>query len=206
MEEGAKFFIYRIVNSHLKSNTYIIYNDENVIVTIIDPGEIISEKLLNLLTLKKNSEFSVFLTHKHYDHIYGLKALCSSYKVKVFLNEKCFENINNSKKNLSEFLDMEKINNNLPSSVYLVHDHEEVFLHKLKFVFYFTPGHSEGGICFGVDKYFFSGDTVMQYKVPTNLPGGSKVELNKTKMKLKTILPNYDWILPGHGDRYNLIK
>ncbi len=81
-------------------------------------------------------------------------------------------------------------------------DDEDVQICGINFRFYSTPGHSEGGICIGLNDILFTGDTVLLHKVTANLPGGSKSELLKSVKRLGSILPNYRMIYPGHGKPY----
>jgi|APCry1669193181_1035450.scaffolds.fasta_scaffold31161_3 glyoxylase-like metal-dependent hydrolase (beta-lactamase superfamily II) len=194
MFSNSNFFVEKHTNPPFQSNTYIIYSKNNKIIAIIDPGESIYEKV--------NCEnLNVILTHEHFDHISGLQKLSTNFFVKLFLSQKCRENINNSKINLSEYILKNKIDEILPSNFKIVDDNELIIINDLAFRFYITPGHSEGGICIGFDKYIITGDTILNSKkIVTNLPGGSKEQLKNTNIKLKYILKNYDYILPGHGE------
>lgn len=203
MKAEGKPLIHQLVNSHFNSNTFVFHNETMEVTAIVDPGELHPEKLLEFLAFNPSDSYSVILTHEHNDHIAGLGVLCSMFSIKLFLSQKCWENLNNPKRNLSEYLDVGNIDNITPSEIYIVSDGEKVSINNVAFTFYDTPGHSEGGICIGVRDIIFTGDTVLQYnKVTTNLPGGSKNELKTTQQKLKGILPEYAFIYPGHGDVY----
>ena len=200
MYKSSNFYVEKFINSTFQSNSYIIYSESNNIIAIIDPGKTIIEKI-------NNKNIHVILTHEHVDHIYGLEELCNKYLVTIYLSEKCHKNINDPKKNLSEYVAVCKINNITPNKLYIVNDNEIININKIDFHFYVTPGHSEGGICIGFDKYIFTGDTFMESdKIITNLPGGSKDQLKETNIYLEKILYNYKFILPGHGDIFSINK
>lgn len=198
--------IQQIVNSPFNSNTYIIFGQVDDVIAIIDPGEVKTEYLLNILSQKVKSDFiNVILTHEHFDHIAGLLKLCVSHKIKLYASKKCIESLNDPQKNLSQFLDFQIINQIKPYKIYPVVDSEKIIINKLEFSFYTTPGHSEGSVCIGLGKYIFTGDTLLEsVKTITNLPGGSKHDFHNSKIKLLSILNKYELVYPGHGAAYKI--
>ena len=96
MFSNSNFFVKKFINSTFHSNSYIIYSKTNKIISIIDPRETIIENI-------NCKNINIILTHEHIDHIYGLEQLCNNYLVTIFLSEKCHKNINDPKKNLSEY-------------------------------------------------------------------------------------------------------
>jgi hydroxyacylglutathione hydrolase len=71
----------------------------------------------------------------------------------------------------------------------------------MKFKVLYTPGHSEGSVCFLTDGVLFAGDLVFHGSIGrTDFPGGSMETLvNSVKDKVFT-LPSETRILPGHMD------
>lgn len=198
MYKNCNFFVEKFINSTFQSNSYIIYSKSNNIIAIIDPGEAIIEKI-------NTKNIHIILTHEHVDHIYGLEQLCKNYLVTIYLSDKCLKNINDPKKNLSEYVTKHRINNVIPKKSHIVNDNDIININNIDFHFHITPGHSEGGICIGLDKCIFTGDTFMESsKIITNLPGGSKEQLKKTNIYLEKILDNYKFIFPGHGNIFSI--
>lgn len=203
MKSDNPSIIKQIINPHFNSNTYVIFKNENDSVIIIDPGDTDSKSLLDFLSKKMIKRCNVILTHEHYDHISGLKSLCSLFDTNIFLSSYCFYNLNNPKKNLSDYLDVEVIDNLSNSSFNIVQDTQILDIGGNVFKFYYTPGHSEGSMSFGLNNIIFTGDTLMEnYKTITKLPGGDKLIYEKTKKKLDEILIDYEIIYPGHGPVY----
>ncbi len=200
MKSEVDFKVNQIINSNLKSNTYIIYNEQNDLSVIIDPGDINSKSLINFLLKKKIKNYNVILTHEHYDHISGLKPLCSLFDINLYLSISCFQNLNNPKKNLTEYLDVENLDSLSPKNFHIVHDNEIKLIDDYFFKFFYTPGHSEGSMCIGLNNVIFTGDTLIEnQKTITNLPGGNKYIYEETKKKLNDFLINYEIVYPGHG-------
>jgi hydroxyacylglutathione hydrolase len=200
MESDVFCKVNQIINPHFKSNTYVIYNDQNDLAVIIDPGDTDSKSLINFLLKKNIKNYNVILTHEHYDHISGLHQLCSLFDINLFLSISCFQNLNNPKKNLTEYLDVEILDSLTPRSFHIVYDNETKNIGDYFFKFFYTPGHSEGSMCIGLNNAIFTGDTLIEnHKTITNLPGGDRYLYKKTKIKLDELLIDYEIVYPGHG-------
>ncbi len=203
MKLNNQTFVNQIINPHFNSNTYLIYRNDNDSVIIIDPGNLDSKLLIDFLSKKKSNNYNVILTHEHYDHIAGLKSLSSLFDLNIFLSNFCLDNLSNPKKNLTDYLDVEIIDTLSISNFNIVQDKETVNICGFVFKFYYTPGHSEGSICFGLGNKIFTGDTLIKnQKIITKLPGGNKLSYEKTKGELDDILIDYEMIYPGHGSVY----
>ena len=64
-----------------------------------------------------------------------------------------------------------------------------------------TPGHSEGSVCFLIEKLCFSGDTIFAAGIGrTDFEGGDENKMRKSILHLKNILEGDVLILPGHGE------
>ena len=78
--------IKEIVNSIFTSKTYIVYKEGENNAWLVDIGDI--EPVLDFCKEKGLSLVGVFLTHGHFDHIYGLPALTVYYpSCKVYTTE-----------------------------------------------------------------------------------------------------------------------
>lgn len=69
-------YIHRIVNSVFTSNTYIL-TSEGKSAFLIDIGDV--QPVKELLDNDGKVVKAVFLTHTHYDHIYGIRELIKAY-------------------------------------------------------------------------------------------------------------------------------
>ena len=66
--------IIQFVNSVFGSNTYLIKNDYSKSCYIIDCGD--TEPVIKFLIKNELDLRGIFVTHTHYDHIYGMNRLC----------------------------------------------------------------------------------------------------------------------------------
>ncbi len=129
----------------------------------------------------------ILLTHSHFDHIGALSELRSKLKVPLAAHA--------------------ADSTRLPSPPeMLLNDGDVVSFGKVKLEVLHTPGHTSGSLCFKIDKYLISGDTIF--------PGGpgktrSPVDLRQIINSITDkilVLPDDTEIYPGHGDSTILKK
>lgn len=193
--------IHTIVNGKWKQNCYLVVNSD-LDALLIDPGSepdtiarSISELKLNLI--------GILNTHAHYDHIGAVAKLQEEFEAPFYLNSLDAKlmrqaNLYRIVFESSEFIKIPNINVSLSP-------HNEVLdigLFRVESIF--TPGHTEGGTSFLINKNLFSGDTLL-YSGPgrVDLPGGNAQKLNESFSVLKELDPNY-LVYPGHGKPFLL--
>jgi glyoxylase-like metal-dependent hydrolase (beta-lactamase superfamily II) len=194
--------IRRFVNSIFTSNCYIIIQQKSENVIIVDPGDSHLTDLKDYLTTNNYIVEYVIFTHEHYDHIAGGKLLKDLYGCKFIASKECADAMVNPKKNLSIFYDNKLY---FSPEIDLTVEDLNYFLdwNSLQIKFMMTPGHTKGSICFCVENYIFTGDTLINNtKTVTNLPGGSKISLVKSLELIKSYCNISTILLPGHDDRF----
>jgi glyoxylase-like metal-dependent hydrolase (beta-lactamase superfamily II) len=168
----------------LSSNVYTLGVDE---ITVVDTGvgdhmNALPPKLKTLALDPKNVK-QIILTHTHFDHTGGIKALASLASPKLLLHEQEINNLESFGLNISKLRDGEII---------VAGDHRLEVIH--------TPGHTPGSICLydRKNRILFSGDTVFPDGGfgRTDLPGGESRDLIESLERLTMI--EVDFILPGH--------
>ena len=68
--------VTQIVNSVFTSNTYLVFDDEYDYCWLVDIGDY--DKVADVLPIGMEVR-GVFLTHSHFDHIYGANALYRAF-------------------------------------------------------------------------------------------------------------------------------
>ena len=78
--------IFRIVNRVARENTYLLVNDQAIIV--VDPGSDV-DMILEKITSLNNTVAAILLTHAHYDHIMSLDVVREHFgHPPVYISEK----------------------------------------------------------------------------------------------------------------------
>ncbi len=188
--------IERLESYYNGENCYLVF-DEDKNGIIIDPGsecdDIIAFTESFGVTVK-----DIFLTHCHYDHIWGLKDLRKKLGAKVYSSFECNQNIQNPSVNMSFF--QEKTLKEEPADVILT-DGCITNIGKLKIKTISTPGHTNGGVCFLIDDHLFSGDTLFLRNVGRwDLPKGDEEKLKQSIVNKLYTLDDDVIVHPGHGN------
>jgi len=203
--------VHRIINKPIPSNCFVIY-DKAVgnECLIVDTGSKSDDELLGFISAEQLVPKYIILTHEHFDHCWGVNELVAVYGVPVICSALCAEKIGDIKKNCSVFYDIHQsfeVHCDAISieSLGSVMDFDG---HLIKF--YNTPGHTDASISFVIDKYLFTGDTLMYgVKTPTKLPTGSLAKLKESMELYKSLSKGY-LVMSGHGevvvlDRYEFV-
>ncbi|MDP4679491.1 MAG: MBL fold metallo-hydrolase, partial [Cyclobacteriaceae bacterium] len=68
----------------------------------------------------------------------------------------------------------------------------------------FSPGHTEGSVCFLIESALFTGDTLLKNTIGRiDLPGANKEKLSKSLQMLSKLNGSLD-VYPGHGEQTTL--
>ena len=192
--------VIRIVNSVFRSNTFLI-EDESGMCFLVDCGDIGS--IVRYLQCKEFTLGAVFITHAHYDHIYGLNEVVSNIPfVKVYLSLHGKEGLFSDRLNMSRY--------HSTSFIYEYDDNIEVVENnciislfgrdEMQMKTYETPGHDWSACCFQINNCLFTGDSYLpQHKVVTTFPKSNKREAEKSLERIKKIAVGCN-LYPGHGE------
>jgi glyoxylase-like metal-dependent hydrolase (beta-lactamase superfamily II) len=192
--------VKRFINKPIDSNCFLAYTIENNNCIIIDPG---SEDSTEIIEFIKNKEFNpkyIFLTHEHFDHIWGVNQLKTEFDVQLCCSSRCAERIINKKKNLSLFYNQVGFET-FPADI-IVKNNDQLINNFAKISILETPGHTDSSICILINNHFFTGDTIIEGgKTPVKLPSGNLIELNKSIALIHSIsiVQGNTIIHPGHG-------
>lgn len=189
--------IYSITNLVFKSMTYIISKNGFNKAWLVDIGDI--EPVLELAKQHNLSVEGVFLTHGHFDHIYGLNSLVEAFPdCKVYVTEYTKQAIASDKLNMSRY--HETPFTYYGGNVEVVRDGESICLFddEPSMEFYETPGHNPGCLTMVIGDIIFTGDAYIPgVKVNTILPHANK-ELAKQSLDKILKLAEGRTILSGH--------
>jgi len=168
-----------------QTNCYIIWNEGSDACVIIDPGYNPDTILTRVGLLGKQVE-AILLTHGHFDHVGGVKAIAETTGCKVYL---CTEDLAMPQQFTAGKL--------LYTDSYKEGDVLELAGLTVKVLH--TPGHTMGSVCLLTEDTLFAGDTLFQGSCGrTDLPGGDWAQILQSLRRLKE-LPENTRVFPGHG-------
>jgi hydroxyacylglutathione hydrolase len=180
------------------SNTYLVVNEEENAAVLIDAGAS-AEEVLDFLQKNDLALKAVLLTHGHPDHLLGLKEIADATGAPTYMHPSDAQLLEHIPPLFLRMMGVEDLE--LPDEFLPLEDGQELEIAGIQFKVLYTPGHSEGSVCFLTDGVLFSGDLVFHGSIGrTDFPGGSMQTLiNSVKEKVFT-LPGDTRILPGHMD------
>ena len=202
--------IHCIYGIQYDSNIYLITGKNT---TVIDCGtglhsKYVTDKISEIIDLSEIKQ--IILTHEHYDHCGGVRALYASTdgKAKIFAHEKASDKIEKGESDFAEMLG--GVMPKMPVDIRLK-DKDEIQIGDDSFQVLNTPGHTPGCICLynPKNKVLFSGDTVFAYGSfgRYDFPGGNIHDLKKSiqrleKLDVLDIYPGHESIVENDGNEH----
>jgi hydroxyacylglutathione hydrolase len=189
--------IVTFVNGRWRQNCYVVGCDRDAL--IIDPGSQAGE-ISALVEGKGWRVHAILNTHGHYDHIGAVADLVDRYQVPFYLHRA--DETLLKRANLYRILFGSQEPIRVPSATHDVATLPPTFrLDPFVVSWLATPGHTEGSVCFRIDDFLFSGDTLMRSTIGrTDLPGANRPLLLDSLRRLTT-LPGDIVVCGGHGPR-----
>ena len=188
--------VKRIVNTVFNSNTFIVHEDRKAI--IIDIGDF--NPLLNF-TEENNLEIeALFITHTHYDHIYGIKKFMKQFPdVPIYTSSFGKKAFNKSNWNFSRYhedpIEIESESIKVISGGDVINVFQDTDVKVLE-----TPGHDKSSLTFRIGDYLFTGDSFIPgVKVIASFPNSNREDAQYWYERLKEMSASHI-ICPGHGE------
>lgn len=190
--------IGRMVLGVCQTNCYFLYQEGNSSAIVVDPADQ-GGKIFEALSKNGFQVEGILLTHGHFDHIWGSKALREQSGARIYAYEGEKELCGDADLNVSSQAGR-------PYTIepdILLKDGEELSIAGMTFRVIATPGHTQGGCCyyFRDAGFLISGDTLFQESVGrSDFPTGSMSALIRSIKEKLFILPDDTKVYPGHGD------
>ena len=195
--------LYRVINTVFTSNSYVLSAEEGGAI-LIDVGDF--QPIDLYLKAHKKKLAAVFLTHTHYDHIYGIREL-----VKAYPGCKVCTSAFGKDALASDRLNFSRYHNDAFSWQYeylqILNDGDRLeILPGIEMEVIATPGHDRSCLTYRVGHYLFSGDSfIPKVKVIASFPQSNKEDAQRSIQKILAIADGC-CLCPGHGEVYENFK
>ena len=186
--------ITRFALGPLETNCYIVHAGNQAIAIDVggDPAPMLAHLTEHRLTLA-----AICLTHRHFDHAYGVAQLARVTGAPVYASrhEACLENTEAVKGGIWGFPPVPDYScTDLPPGPQT--------LGGMDFDIRETPGHTPGGISlyYPAEPAVFTGDALFYRSIGrTDFPGGDQAALLRGIREQLFTLPDETSVYPGHG-------
>lgn len=186
--------ISRLIGGAIGTCTYIIINEITNECIVIDPHEDI-KSISGYISDNKLKPIAVLLTHGHFDHIGGV-AYLKTLGAKVYMHKADVFKIDEDDQ-MARYLGV-KIEHFDVDELVKDGDLLEICGFKIKVIE--TPGHTMGGVCYVLDEYIFTGDTIFRESYGRTDFEDSDFQMIKSSiLKILSLEGEYT-LLPGHGE------
>ena len=189
--------IHDITNTIFTSKTYILSKQGEDKAWLVDIGDI--EPVLEYLDEKHLKVAGVFITHSHFDHIYGINTLVANFlECQVYCTEYAKQGLASEKLNMSKY--HENPMKYEGENVVVVHDGEslQLFADEPEMEFYETPGHNPGCLTMVMGDVIFTGDAYIPEIGVNTIPPKADKLLAKLSLERILKLAEGKRILSGH--------
>ena len=189
--------VKEIINSIFTSKTYILFREGDDKAWLVDIGDV--TPTISFLDEKRLTVEGVFITHAHFDHIYGLPKWMKRYpQCKVYVTEYAKKGLASDKLNMSRYHEMPITYEG--DNVVVIHEGNSIrlFEGEPEMKFYETPGHNPGCLTMAIDDMIFTGDAyIPEVGANTQLPHANKEQARQSIERI-LYLAEGKIILSGH--------
>lgn len=192
--------VKKFINSTFNSNTYVLSEADRNFYWLIDVGDV--KQIIEYLPIDAKVS-GIFLTHTHFDHIYGLNRLIDIFPdCKVYTSDFGRMALYSDRLNFSKYHDTPFLfsgtNVEIVYESSLVEPFSDYCLNVLE-----TPGHDPSCLTFKVCNYLFTGDSYIPgLKVITSFPRSDKKQADSSLKRILGMIDETTIVCPGHNSTY----
>jgi hydroxyacylglutathione hydrolase len=178
-----------------REHCYVVRHASSPEAVVIDPGED-ADGIAAALEAEGAVVAYVLLTHAHYDHVGALAAVCGASGAPFYVHPGDTKLLRRAPVYAMSFekkaLRPPGEGRDVTAAALTLGGRPIRTLH--------VPGHSEGGMAYGLDGVAFTGDTLLREHIGrVDLPGGDARRLRDSVTRLLEWLPEDTLLLAGHG-------
>ena len=183
------------------ANCYIVTDEGSKEAFVVDPGVYNKRFEAALRAAGVEKLRYILLTHGHFDHISGVKALKEDFGGDVVIHREDAGCLYDKSKSLASkfFFPQHDVTADV-----LVDDGQRLPFGEGEIEVIHTPGHTKGSVCYTIEDIMLSGDTLFKSSIGrTDFPGGSIEEMKESLKRLAALERNYT-VYPGHAESTTL--
>ena len=140
----------------------------------------------------------ILLTHGHFDHVCGVKALQEAFGGSICIHSEDAACLYDEAQSLNAQVRFAE--QGLCKADLLVEEGSRLPFGNGEIAVMHTPGHTRGSVCYLYNDIMFSGDTLFYLSMGrTDMPGGSTKQLFQSLRRIGQMQGEYA-IYPGHDD------
>jgi len=179
-----------------KENCYLVRHLPTGEQVVIDPGAD-AETIIQAVLANGSELDQIWLTHAHHDHIVAVAGLCRHFGISCRLHKADQRLLRHGPMYAQRFAGLEI---EAPTDVqfFKLPCEFQIGGHRVEIVS--TPGHTSGSVCYALEGFVFTGDTLIYEHVGrTDLPGGDDTLIKASVSQLLENLPAETILFGGHG-------
>ncbi len=186
------------ISGPIDANNYLIWDENSKEAVLIDCSDYREDILSDVRGYGLKVKY-ILLTHGHFDHVLGVNEMAKALGAQVGLHTGDNVLVENINEYGNIFLGLPHME--IPKVDFFVSDGDELNFGNETIKVIYTPGHTEGGVCYKIGDKLFSGDTLFKGSYGrTDLFGG---DYSKIISSLKNVILKLDdkiEVFPGHGE------
>lgn len=193
--------VFKLELGELQTNCYIVPTKQNNAI-VIDPADN-CEKIMQTLADNNLKAEKILLTHGHFDHTGACAELAEKTGAKVYLHENDVELVNDTRKNVRDFIFPQYDYKPYKVDVVL-RDGDQIVQDELTFKVKLTKGHTNGSVIYIVVDSIFAGDTIFCCSIGrTDFYSGNPSAMRESLRDIYSLGGSYH-IYSGHGEATTL--
>ena len=202
--ESENYLVTTIVGGNRwKANTYLIASKKSVKAFLIDSGGESVELLSTINPVCGNIGF-ILLTHGHFDHLSSAAEICAANNLPCIVHPRDLKLARHAPFYAISF-DGSTVT--VPKTIIPMELPDSVYCAEWDITVMETPGHTAGSCCYIIDKFVFTGDTLIKEAIGrTDQPGGDHGSISKSIANILEKAPDDGIIFPGHGRPWTVVE
>ena len=187
----------------LGTNCVVLWADGQQACTVADPGMSSDEGVQDLLDFLGSHNLTpdaIFLTHGHFDHVWGVEKLLQHFSVPVYMHPADKDILADGASVFKGMQSFKVFKHNIATTD--IADGDILTSAGIDWKVIHTPGHTPGGVCYYSEEnsLLLSGDTLFAGSIGrTDLGGGDYDVLMQSIQQKLLSLPGDTDVIPGHG-------